>query len=49
MWAVLPETIKDTWIEAGKTINTYENLAKTIPNKVSVIFLSFWEHLMCIC
>jgi len=49
MWSVLPENVKKTWIEAGKTINAYEKLAKSIPDKVSVIFLSFWKHSICIC
>ncbi|XP_026806564.1 uncharacterized protein LOC113549452 isoform X3 [Rhopalosiphum maidis] len=34
MWCVLPESVKNCWIQAGKTINTYDELAKTIPNKV---------------
>lgn len=34
MWCVLPATVKDCWIEAAKTIHAYDELAKTIPNKV---------------
>lgn len=34
MWCMLPESVKSCWIEAGKTINTYDELAKSIPNKV---------------
>ncbi|VVC32099.1 Hypothetical protein CINCED_3A005401 [Cinara cedri] len=34
MWCLLPENVKNSWIEAGKTINTYDEFAKTIPNKV---------------
>jgi len=36
MWCVLPESVKNCWIEAGKTINTYDELAKSIPNKVCI-------------
>lgn len=38
MWSVLPENVKNSWIEAGKTINEYDELAKSIPNKVSICF-----------
>ncbi|XP_050439895.1 uncharacterized protein LOC126845274 isoform X2 [Adelges cooleyi] len=34
MWCLLPDTVKNCWIQAGKTINTYDELAKTIPNKI---------------
>jgi len=37
MWCLLPENVKNSWVEAGKTINYYDELAKTIPNKVSKI------------
>lgn len=36
MWSVLPESVRNCWIEAGKTINTCDELAKSIPNKVSI-------------
>lgn len=38
MWCSLPDSVKNCWIEAGKTINTYEEFSKNIPNKVSLIF-----------
>lgn len=38
MWCMLPENVKNCWIEAGKTINSYDEFAKTIPNKVSLLF-----------
>lgn len=38
MWCMLPESVKNCWIEAGKTINTYDELSKTIPNKVSKFY-----------
>lgn len=42
MWCMLPESVKNCWIEAGKTINTYDELAKSIPNKVNnKIYLYF--------
>lgn len=44
MWCTLPESVKDCWIEAGKTINTYDEFAKNIPNKVCTIFL----YIICI-
>lgn len=37
MWCLLPENVKSSWVEAGKLINYYDELAKTIPNKVSKI------------
>jgi len=40
MWCVLPEAIKDSWIQAGKTINLYDKLAKNITNKVSTTFIT---------
>lgn len=39
MWVTLPDNVKNCWIEAGKTINTYDELAKSIPNKVSTFFI----------
>jgi len=38
MWCVLPETVRNCWIEAAKTIHTYDELAKTIPDKVVILF-----------
>lgn len=37
MWCLLPESVKSSWIEAGKMIYSYEQLAKRIPKKVSKI------------
>ncbi|XP_060872505.1 uncharacterized protein LOC132946497 isoform X2 [Metopolophium dirhodum] len=34
MWCVLPETVRNCWIEAAKTIHSYDELAKTIPDKM---------------
>ncbi|XP_050532347.1 uncharacterized protein LOC126900559 isoform X2 [Daktulosphaira vitifoliae] len=34
MWSMLPDSVKNCWIQAGKTINTYVELSKNIPNKV---------------
>lgn len=39
MWCMLPEGVKESWIEAGKIINTCDELAKSIPDKVSLHFL----------
>jgi len=39
MWCVLPESVRESWIEAGKIINTCDDLAQTIPDKVSLHFL----------
>lgn len=36
MWCLLPDSVKNCWIEAGKTIYAYDELAKTIPSKVSI-------------
>lgn len=38
MWLVLPESVKNCWIEAAKTIHAYDELAKTIPDKVEIHF-----------
>lgn len=35
MWCLLPENVKSSWVEAGKTINYYDELSKSIPHKVS--------------
>lgn len=40
MWCMLPESVKNCWIQAGKTINTYDDLAKNIPSKVCKILFS---------
>lgn len=50
MWCSLPDTIKNCWIEAGRTINTYEEFAKSIPNKVSIIFyiLVIFFYILCL-
>lgn len=42
MWCILPESVKDCWVEAGKTINTYDEFAKTIPNKVNLFLFIFY-------
>lgn len=36
MWCLLPDNVKSCWIEAGKTIYAYDELAKTIPSKVGM-------------
>lgn len=38
MWSALPDTVKECWIEAAKTIHAYNELAKTIPDKVGMLF-----------
>ncbi|XP_050063618.1 uncharacterized protein LOC114129093 [Aphis gossypii] len=36
LWCCLPERVKDSWMQAAKIINTNDELAKSIPNKVSI-------------
>lgn len=48
MWCVLPATVKDCWIEAAKTIHAYDELAKTIPDKVGKLFFKIIFCFVCI-
>jgi len=42
LWCCLPERVKESWIQAAKIINSYDELAKSIPNKVSLHFLNLF-------
>lgn len=38
IWSDLPEAAKNCWIQAGLTISGFDELAKTIPDKVGIFF-----------
>lgn len=45
LWGYLPVKVKYNWIQAAKIINTFDELAKTIPDKVNLHFLNLFNFI----